>query len=112
MQRFHAAAQHNPSRQTARPAIGGPKSEVFVCRLPHDGYWLVTNTMIYAAYQTAVRRRGVTADQLHATNCNGQQLSALMACSPPEANGIPIHIGWDDLEDLEDAEGLASAPTG
>ena len=22
--------------------IGGPKSEVFVCRLPHDGYWLVT----------------------------------------------------------------------
>ena len=64
----------------------------------------ITNATIYAAYQTAVRYRGVTADQLHATNCNGQQLSALI--------GIPIHTGWDDLAGLEDGNDTASAPTG
>ena len=45
----------------------------------------------YAAYQRAVKRNGVTADQLHAACGSGKKLSALIG------QPVQLMIDWDDM---------------
>jgi hypothetical protein len=61
----------------------------------------IDNDAIYAAYQSAVRRDNVTANQLHAAVCSGPKLTALLrACSHVDPN-ITITTSYDMFEEEE-----------
>ena len=62
----------------------------------------IDNDEIYAAYQSAVRRDDVTADQLHAAAGNGPKLTALLRACPNGDPEITITTSYDMLGEEEE----------